>query len=162
MEKINIINIEEIMQEIREEIKKNGYTNDMLSFNDITIDETDLKMNKFDKVIFNEELYAMNTSWNIQAYRPLVCTGTIKSKMAVFIKKVIRKCIKFYVEPITDEQAAFNANIVRTFNLLDCYISENKSSGELQEKIKELLIEQDKLKQEIAELKRCLDAGKEV
>lgn len=33
------LNVEKIMEEIREEIKEKGYTNDMLSFSDMIVDE---------------------------------------------------------------------------------------------------------------------------
>lgn len=147
------INIEKIMQEIREEITEKGYTNDMLSFNDVILDGSDLTVSKFDKVRFNEELYSLNHFWDVKAYRPIVCGGSIKAKIVTFIRKVIRKSIKFYVEPITADQNTFNAVTVKLFNLMECYISENKKNVELQETV-------ENLKQEIEELKRNMQQEK--
>lgn len=145
------INIEKIMQEIREEITEKGYTNDMLSFNDIILDSSDLSVSKFDKVRFNEDLYSLNHFWDVKAYRPIVDNGSLKSKVITFIRKVIRKSVKFYVEPITAEQNAFNAVTVRLFNMMECYISENKKNAELLATI-------ENLKKEIEELKeKCCD-----
>lgn len=171
MEKMVDINIEKIMEEIRNEIKDKGYTNDMLSFNDVQVDSTDVNVNKFDKVVFNEELYTLNTLWNIQLYHNLGDAKGIKSKIIVFIKRVIRKCVKFYIEPIINEQSTFNATAVRTFNLLNCYITEQtklesdqedeaiihsvlKQNKELKETIDQLLLRQERLEQSLAEIRR--------
>ena len=54
MEKVTNIDVENIMQKIRNEIKEKGYTNDMLSFNDIEIDISDLIVNEFNMYDFNE------------------------------------------------------------------------------------------------------------
>lgn len=143
------INIEKIMQEIRDEITEKGYTNDMLSFNDIILDGSDLTVSKFDKVRFNEELYSLNHFWDVKAYRSVEHGNSIKSKIITFIRKIIRKSIKFYIEPINADQNTFNAVTVKLFNLMECYISENKKNAELQETVEELKKEINELKQSI-------------
>lgn len=140
------VNIEQIMQEIRTEITEKGYTNDMLSFSDVIVDTNDLSVHKFDKVVFNEELYSLNHSWDVQAYRPIIGGGSVKSKIATFVKKVIRKFVKFYVEPIAEDQSNFNALTVKLFNLVECYMNENKV---LQERV-------EKLEAEIEEMKKSV------
>lgn len=150
------VNIEKIMQEIREEIAEKGYKNDMLSFNDVILDTADLNVSKFDKVSFNEELYSLNHSWDVKAYRIIPRTDSLKSKVAMFLKKVIRKTVKFYVEPIVTDQNYFNAITVKMFNLMERYISENKKTVELQKTVEELLVAQEKLEKEILELKSSL------
>ena len=130
----NNINVEKIMQEIKAEIIKKGYTNDMLSFNDIVVDTSNMNTTKFDKIAFNEEIYSVNHSWNVQAYR--VISG---SAVAVFVKKVIRKMVYFFVEPIVLEQDGFNASVVRLMNQLNVYVDETKAENEeLKKTIEEL------------------------
>lgn len=121
----NEINIESIMQEIRAEIREKGLTNDLLSFNDVVVDTSAMNAVKFDKIAFNEEIYTVNHSWNVQAYR--VLSG---SKPVVFFKKVIRKLVYFFVEPIVLEQDGFNASLVRLMNQMNCYIDETKNENE--------------------------------
>lgn len=150
------INIEKIMEEIRQDITEKGYTNDMLSFNDVVLDTSDLCVQKFDKVKFNEELYALNHNWEVKAYRAIPGNGSFKSKISGFIKKVIRKCVKFYVEPINTDQNTFNAITVKMFNLVECYISETKKNEELNTTVEKLVAEQEKLKKELEELKKKL------
>jgi len=134
------IDIELIMQEIKADIKEKGYTNDLLSFNDIVVDTSTMNVSKFDKISFNEEIYTVNHTWNVQAYR--VING---SKIALFFKKVMRKMVYFFVEPIVLEQDGFNASIVRLMNQMNCYVDETKEQNlalkkqveDLTEKIKQ-------------------------
>lgn len=130
----NGINIESIMQEIRAEIREKGYTNELLSFSDIVVDTSLMNATKFDKVLFNEEIYTINHGWNIQAYR--VISG---SKPMVFFKKVIRKLVYFFVEPIVLEQDSFNASVVKLMNQVNCYIDKTKQENEeLKNQVQEL------------------------
>ena len=131
----NGINIESIMKEIRQDIKTKGYNNDLLSFDDVIVDTGSIHVTKFDKVKFNEEIYTVNHEWDVQAYRPLQ-----GNKVAVFVKKVIRKLVYFFVEPIVLAQNGFNASLVRMMNQMNCYISERDK-------------EIEDLKAEIAQLK---------
>ena len=133
------INIESIMQEIKAEIKQKGYTNDLLSFNDIVIDTSGMNASNFDKIAFNEEIYTVNHTWNVQAYR--VLSG---SKIALFFKKVVRKMVYFFVEPIVLEQDGFNASVVRLMNQINCYVDETKEQNELLQKQVEELTEKIK------------------
>ena len=119
MDNNNQINVQDIMKEIKKEIEVKGYTNDL---------------NKFDKVKFNEDLYVANHEWEVNPYRPLQ-----GNKAAVFFKKVIRKLVYFFVEPIVMAQDGFNASLVRLMNQMGCYIDEqNKEIAELKKQIEEL------------------------
>ena len=133
------INIESIMQEIKAEIKEKGYTNDLLSFNDIVIDTSGMNASKFDKIAFNEEIYTVNHTWNVQAYR--VLSG---SKVVLFFKKAMRKMVYFFVEPIVLEQDGFNASVVRLMNQMNCYVEETKEQNEVLKKQVEELTEKIK------------------
>lgn len=120
------LNVEKIMEEIRSEIREKGYTNDMLSFRDITPDEKGVNVEKFDKVRFKEELYNVNMLWNINPNREIVKKTGLKGKCATLFKKFIRKCIRFYLSLIVADQVTFNATSVRLFNLLNLYMEENE------------------------------------
>ncbi|MDO5403594.1 MAG: hypothetical protein Q4F11_09155 [Eubacteriales bacterium] len=128
------IDVKSIMSEIREDIQKKGYTNDMLSFDDVVMDAGAAQVTKFDKVKFNEEIFIINHEWNVQAYRPLQ-----GGRISVFFKKVIRKLVYFFVEPIVISQDGFNASLVRMMNQMNCYIEEQDDEiKELKQKIADL------------------------
>lgn len=131
------IDIEKIMQEIRQDIKEKGYTNDMLSFDDIVIENgTDRTMEEY--------LDTLNDLWNIQPYKVLVSGHGILGKLKVFLKKIIRKTIKFYIEPITIEQNEFNANNVKFLNKFFSYMEMNNRKIEMLEREIEILKNQIK------------------
>ena len=64
------INVESIMKEIKKEIEVKGYTNDLLSFDDVVVDVGAMNVNKFDKIKFNEDIYVANHEWEVNPYRP--------------------------------------------------------------------------------------------
>jgi len=126
------INIEKIMEEIRQEIQEKGYTNDMLSFDDITdFDEENKTLEDYFDIL--------NSIWNVQAYRELPGGNGLVSKLNVFIKKVLRKLIKFYIEPIVADQNEFNANCVRLLNMSNGHMNiKDKKIEMLEEEIEQL------------------------
>jgi len=62
----------------------------------------------------------------------------------LFFKKVIRKIVYFFVEPIVLEQDGFNASIVRLMNQMNCYVDETKKQNEILMKQVEELTEKIK------------------
>ena len=136
----NNINVEEIMKQIKADINAKGYTNDLLSFDDVVVDVSSMNVVKFDKLQFKEDLYVANHEWNVNPYRPLQ-----GGKIRVFIRKVIRKLVYFFVEPIVMAQDGFNASVVRMMNQMNCYIDQQeKEIEELKAKISQLESESNK------------------
>jgi len=104
----NNINIEEIMADIRKKIKDEDLTADMLSFEDVPYKKpVQVKAGTLEAA--DESLRYLNTRYYIQPYKQLQ-----GNPVKVFIKKVLRKMIKFYIEPVVFEQNDFNANTVLT------------------------------------------------
>lgn len=124
------LNVEKIMEEIRSEIKEKGYTNDMLSFSDIIVDEKGVDVEKFEKVRFNEELINLNMFWNVNPIRPIEKKPGIKGKLICLYRKVVRRCIRTYISPIVWEQDTFNATAVRLLNMVNLYMEENMRLSE--------------------------------
>lgn len=143
------LNVKKIMEEIRIEIKEKGYTNEMLSFSDVTADDTEVDIEKFDRVRFNEELFNINMLWNIDPNRAIEDKPGLRGKCITLFKKLIRKCIRFYLASIVTEQDTFNATSVRLFNLLNLYMEENTK---LSEEVNSLKNEQTVLKNRINQL----------
>lgn len=104
------INIEKIMNEIRQEIREKGYSYNMLSFSEVTDTAADSSV-ELNLPELEQNMNYLNNSYNVISYRPL--TG---NKLVVLVKRVIRKLTKFYVEPIVAAQNEFNAFNVRVLN----------------------------------------------
>lgn len=133
------LNVEKIMEEIRYEIREKGYTKDMLSFSDVDIETEDTKVGieKFERIKFNEELFNLNMLWNVNPYREIDVKPGLKGKCVAFIKKIIRKCIRFYLAPIVWEQDTFNATTVRLLNMMNLYMEENQRLSDQVVKMKD-------------------------
>lgn len=148
------LNVEKIMEEIRNEIKEKGFTNDILSFSDIISDDTGINGEKFDRVHFNEELFNINMLWNINPNREIERKQGLKGKCVTLFKKFIRKCIRFYITAIVTEQDTFNATSVRLFNMLNLYMEENIKLSDEVGRLKE---EQEMLEKRVNQLYKLHD-----
>ena len=129
------IDIEKIMEEIRQEIKEKGYKESDLSFSDIPItDQADIEESYNEQVLL-ENIRGANQSTRVDFYKPI--DGGIKG----LIKKIIRKMVKPIILHLCQEQEIFNAYTVRTINQLYSY---NK---QLEKRIEDLekIIEKNKI-----------------
>ena len=138
---MNSINTEEIMAEIRRDIKDKGLSADMLSFEDIPYRKPVQACSTGD--ISGEE-YSNKLGWlkahyYIQPYKQLAGNA-----VSVLAKKVIRKMTKFYVEPVVFEQNDFNANMV---SVADSLTEANKR---LEKRIEALEAENRELREKLA------------
>lgn len=155
----NNINIEEIMAQIKREIKEKGLTPDMLSFEDVPYQKPAQVSTGGDDGAAAHSLDYLNTHYYIQPYKELK-----GNPVKVFFKKVIRKLVKFYVEPVVFEQDNFNINTVTVLNtLMQKQGGAAPDNSELTGRIealelaqKELLIRLDRLSRENAELRSQL------
>ena len=94
------INVENIMNEIRADIKKRGLTDDALPFDSVSehdvMRRTDFDMNALEMALSK---YAMTCK--IDPYPPILKSkGGLLGSFQVLFKKVIRKCVNFHVTPI--------------------------------------------------------------
>ncbi len=144
----NNINIEEIMADIKREIKEKGLTGDMLSFEDVPYKKTPQAGGSV-----KEALDFLNSNYNVQPYKELK-----GNPLKVVFKKIIRKLMKFYIEPTVNDQNNVNSSIVTVLNELADNSPEkalNKAETiELAQK--ELLIRIEKLEKENEELRKAL------
>lgn len=103
------INIEEIMCKIREKIEKSGIIDEEIEFNLSTSEEE----------MLSENLRMVNGSWNVSSYDNIHSHRRVIGKIIVFIKKVIRKSIFWYIDPIVQQQNEFNSFATRTLNSMN-------------------------------------------
>lgn len=154
MDNKNKLCIEDIMQEIRQSIKEKNLSSDMLSFEDVPYrtaedagDASDASSN-----IANSLRY-INIHYNIQPYKPLA-----GNPVKVFIKKVIRKLVKFYVEPIVFEQNEINGHSVQLINSIMNDVKtrekDNENMKDLEERIEILELNQKNLSVQIDMLEK--------
>ncbi len=115
MELYMSVNIEQIMDEIRTEIKEKGYTADMLSFDDVS---------KLAIIpIGDSENYDPDEFNGIVSYLDANSTVAVNippkgNFIVIFIKKVIRK---FITRPLARQQSEYNVYSARAFTMLKSY-----------------------------------------
>ena len=97
------IDIKSILNDIRLEIKERKLVNDIHDFN-INFDQ------------WFSQLHQRNVLEDLGRLSRINPHKIIKgNKVVVFIKKIIRKIIKFYIVPIVTDQNAFNHLVVYVF-----------------------------------------------
>lgn len=143
------INTEKIMAEIKAEIARRGYTDKILSFDDIgeftDAVSSDGSDRSYNFNVLTDQVNNMNAQYNVLEYRIYPNAGVL-NKIKGIIKKVIRKPIRFYINPIVTDQNEFNASAVRAMNQVRFYIAENE---DLKSQIEKLTEEVELLKSEI-------------
>ena len=87
------INIEDIMKEIRAEIRAKGYADNEIPFSDIAclVGGTEVP---FDLKDYLDDISMMDESRTVLAYRDISSTRKGVGKLITFVKKVIRKMMR--------------------------------------------------------------------
>lgn len=150
-EEINGINAVRIMEEIRSTIpvREEGWK--AFRFEDIPVDSTEAlgqdSSADFDRNEFDQNVGFALAGWQIPFFRPLP-DGPIKK----FIKRVIRKLVRFVLDPITQDCTNFNGAVARSFGLLRRYMRERDAAE------KQYEAEIARLNRRVQELEARLDA----
>lgn len=137
-EQMQTIDVEKIMEEIRENIKKRGYTDEMLSFNDVKaqMPENSGGVTTFNVHELRTQVQDSNLHCSLQYYA-MIPKGGLKS----FVKRTLRKVLRFLLLPIVDEQNIFNSSAARSLNQLEAYVQEQQEVHDQDIKTIELLEE---------------------
>lgn len=140
----NEIHIEEIMNGIREEIKRKGYKEKEVRFADINIsyaDNTDLDSVEFSMDTCKEQLLLLNIQKSVNSNKTLYADSRA-GKIEIFFKKVFRKCARFYVEPIVSGQNEYNETNAILMSQLYAAVKRakrlEKRVGELEKRVEQL------------------------
>lgn len=134
------INVSEIMEGIRAEIKEMGYSSDMLSFADVANDgEVEMELEQFDADMLRHNVQYLAANHRLEPYPDL--SG---NPVTVFFKKLARKLTRFDVEPCAAEQSSLNASIAQAQQQIELYIQESRqhSTRVLLERIEMLELQQ--------------------
>ena len=153
------INIEDIMSEIRSDIQQKGLNSSMLSFSDVPCDANpENPTESYDLDTLRSNVQYVSTQYQVQPYRPL--TG---NPVLVFFKKVLRRLMRFYVEPIAQEQTYFNANTAQALQEMEMYIidTQTHSNAALATRIADLELQQKNSRMQIDALTKQIEALQE-
>ena len=133
------VDVTKIMEEIRADIEQRGLRDEVLSFEDIPMPESVAVLSN-DLGPFNSDALAdandyMNRCFQVQVWHPIQGTGVL-GFLVVFIKRVIRKLIRFFIDPIVSDQNDFNMMTAKSANQVRNYINDNdKKVAEMEEEL---------------------------
>ena len=99
------INVEEIMAEIRRDILKKNYGNEDLAFSEVPVHGSSEFLSQSNTLAGN--IRHLRNIQTVSVYRPLKSRRII-GPLIIFFKKVVRKLIRFYIEPIVADQNDVN------------------------------------------------------
>lgn len=126
------INVEEIMQELRAEIKEKGISSEPLTFADVDKAEDHFHVpTKYNHNLMRNELININGLWDTSVNPEVKASNPVKKA----IKKIVHKMVYSIVREHVEQQVIFNSAMVNAINMLYCLHDENL---ELKEEIKNL------------------------
>lgn len=103
------ISVKDIMRQIKENVSKRNIQDDLLS-------KVSTKEFSANLAELEGHQYILNKIWTYSADYPIVSHRPFFGKFIVFTKKVIRKLLRWYINPIVEKQIEFNAFTVRAIN----------------------------------------------
>lgn len=128
------INVEEIMQQIRENIQKRGYLEQDMEFLKGDF-EPIIKDDEFNITSLKENVFLNNTRWNIIKRSNITSHRKFLGPIIVFFKKLVRKISYWYVEFLVNQQIEFNSSVTKSINEIDRYIKTSEARDAEFEKI---------------------------
>ena len=120
------INIEQVVEEIHQQICEKGISLDIPEFSGAS-EKPVIEIAPFDMDEFMQNVAAVDRRYQIECYAPIVGNPVVK-----LIKRVVRKMVNFIIAPIVEDQNAFNSAAAKTIFSLQSYINE------LEQRISEL------------------------
>lgn len=130
------INVEEIMNTIREEIKEKKMEGQPLQFADISMaDDVFDVPTRYNENMMKKELVNLNGLWDTSLDAKVLSRGKIKGA----VKKILNKAVCVIVRPHIEKQVIFNASVVNGINMLHCVARENEQQRKEIEALKKEL-----------------------
>lgn len=116
------VDVEQIMQDIRNDIRLRQLDADILPFEDVEMpEEAEMPMyTKFSIQKLDEIVSMMNSRYIVSTDMLLIRSGGIRGRIVSVVKRAVRKCII----PVVDEQNMFNIAVTKGMNMLQCMAQE--------------------------------------
>lgn len=106
-----------ITEEVRKEMNANQYNEKTLNFDSISLCVNEENQYCYNEKEFEEHIKRLNILYNISKKHESH-TGNVVKK---FIQNFIKRLVRFYIEPVVDEQVRYNAEATRALNQIQLY-----------------------------------------
>ncbi|GGF92301.1 hypothetical protein [Paenibacillus abyssi] len=143
------IKVEDIIRKMKTELSKNNINEDIGNIKlPNHFDESDRHGSVTPELKI--ALEQLNRSWNNSIEYEISSHRRYIGPMIVLGKRVVRKFLRWYINPITHSQAEFNASVTRAMSAMVKQIELNeKSYSELRNEMKELVRTNEELVKQI-------------
>lgn len=111
------IDVNQIMNDIRQGIEDEDLSEESLDLFNPRYVVSSMPAKVFSKTSFNANVRLMNERYSVLAQNNLGSKGIKR-----FLQWAVRKIVRFYVEPIVEDQDVFNASTTRAMGQLCAYI----------------------------------------
>lgn len=151
------VNVETIMNEIRQKIKEEGLNAVKLPFEDIPPKSGDLGSDIGDYNIDNliNSCTYMNNHFEVSIWHQLYFSRPFFRSVITFGIKVIRRLTRFFIQPIVEDQNNFNMHVTRSMNQIRNYLIQKDNFIEESDKlIDNILVKQAQLSDRLARLEK--------
>ena len=149
---MNEINVEKIMNEIRAQIPAQESDWATLRFEDIPLENAGegSGTSAFEKRNFEKAVSALAAAEQVTFFHPIP-GGKVKR----FVKRVLRKLIRFCVEPICAEVTDFHKRVARSLQHMRRFVSQYRAESlRREEELEALRAEVEALRGRVEELER--------
>jgi len=151
------IDVVKIMESIREEIKEKGLENEVLPFESIPLPnqtfDIDDGIGPFSSEDFMDANMYLNQFYSVSVWHQIRSTKPVIGPVLTFFKKVNRKLIRFFIEPIVEDQNNVNINVTKSLNQIRNYILEkDNNETDEEEQLKQLSLKVEELLTRVKDL----------
>lgn len=138
-----VIKSEQVLNEVRSDIKKRKLDGTLPSFQDVvqenqgdTMVLLDADGDEYDEAKLRKNLSVLKRNYMVVLDRPLAA-GLSKQKR--FVRKVVRKLTRFYINPVVRDQNSLNAATVNVLHQMNRRIAKQQARiSELEKEVSEL------------------------
>lgn len=141
------VDVEKIMEEIRQDIAKKGYREEDLHFKDIALSTEEPSSMRYCREDAEKQLDYLSFHSNNPVFFPL--SG---NPVKTFVQRVVRRIFLFVIYPAFQFQNKFNATATRFLKQSMNYMNENEA---LKEQMKRQQEQIERLSMEVENLKKA-------
>jgi O-antigen chain-terminating methyltransferase len=120
MPDIKTIDIEKIMEEIRADIAAKGLTDDIPEFGSFSLPQEEAS--EFNMNILEDTIERLGFCWKIESDHEIRSRPGLAGRLIIFVKRIIRKCIRFYMLPVILEQNEVNKTVLDSLVQLENFV----------------------------------------
>ena len=132
-----------ILAQVKNKMKKRNYAPKGIHFSDVQMKSgfaSDMLDKDFDLEQFKVNLSKMWDDKNVAVYQNQILNHGVSGRMKVFVKRVLYKLMRFYVQPVAENQSRYNEECLQAVVQLYTMIEQEKQKeiDDLQNRIEKL------------------------